>query len=158
MRFLVSLLASSSIVSAAVKFENLKYVNRFQIDNNGKTLFVYLAGGDKFPVLLTHHRRDLGADSAGWVTAPAAERDHIEKTREYWTGMVTKRFHYYTQQSTKILVEPVKVSQWVKAGDEITWQDLKFKVLATPGFTRGSVSYLSTIDGKRMAFTGDLIY
>ena len=158
MRFLVSLLASSAIVSATVKFENLKHANRCQIDANGKIFFVYSSGSKKSHVLLTHHRRDLGADFTGWVTAPEAERDHFEKTREYWAGMVTKRFHYYTQQSTKILVEPVKVSRWVKDGDEIIWQDLKFQVLATPGFTRGSVSYLSTIDGKRVAFTGDLIY
>ena len=93
MRFLVSLLASSAIVSATVKFENLKHANRCQIDANGKIFFVYSSGSKKSHVLLTHHRRDLGADFTGWVTAPEAERDHFEKTREYWAGMVTKRFH-----------------------------------------------------------------
>mgnify|MGYP003311254466 CR=1 FL=1 len=158
MQFLVSLLALPFVVSAAVKFENLKHANRCKINANGKIFFVYSSESEKSNVLLTHHWRDLGAEFAGWVAAPAAERTHFEKTHEYWAGMVTKRFHYYTQQSTKILVEPVKVSRWVKDGDEIIWQDLKFKVLATPGFTRGAVTYIAKIDRKTIAFTGDLIY
>ena len=72
--------------------------------------------------------------------------------------MATKRFHYYTQQATKILLEPVKVERWVKGGDVVEVEGIRFEVLDTPGFTRGSVSYLATIDGKRVAFTGDLIY
>jgi hypothetical protein len=52
----------------------------------------------------------------------------------------------------------LKVERWVKDGDEIKWQGITFRVLETPGYTRGSVSYITELDGKRIAFTGDLIY
>ena len=98
------------------------------------------------------------SQAKGDVVAPLAERDLFEKTREYWTGMAKKRFHYYTQQSTKIFVEPVKVARWVKGGDGVGWEGLRFEVIDTPGFTRGAVSYLASVDGKKVTFTGDLIY
>lgn len=115
-------------------------------------------------VLLTHHRRDVLRDarrlasSGVEVVAPKAEEALIAKPHEFWQEFTTKRFHDYAQQSTKILGEPVKVSRWVEDGDEIEVGGQKFKVISTPGFTRGAVSYIAT-DGKRkLAFTGDLIY
>ena len=72
--------------------------------------------------------------------------------------MASKRFHYYTQQSTKVFVEPVKVDRWVKGGDVLEIGGLKIRVLDTPGFTRGAVSYLTVVEGRKVAFTGDLIY
>ena len=64
-----------------------------QIDANGKIFFVYSSENNKSPVLLPHHRRDLGIDLNVWVTAPVAERDYFDKTRQDWTGMSAKRFH-----------------------------------------------------------------
>ena len=72
--------------------------------------------------------------------------------------MAKKRFHYYAQQSTKVLVEPLEVKRWVEDGDLVKAAGVKFQVIATPGYTRESVSYLAVVDGKRCAFTGDLIY
>ncbi len=139
-------------------------VNSALIQSDGKSLAVYHGPKIADSLLLTHHRRDVtsvaqeinGATTA--VIAPNAAEELFSKTGEHWEAFWKKRFHYYTQQSTKILVEPMKVGRWVKDGDEIPWQDLKFKVLATPGFTRGAVSYIAIIDGKTIAFTGDLIY
>ena len=45
----------------------------------------------------------------------------------------------------------------VKEGDILNWQDLLFTVIDTPGYTRGAVSYLVNIDGRKIGFTGDLI-
>ena len=111
-------------------------------------------------LLLTHHRRDIipTIPQNARVVAPREEEQLISKTGDYWKTMSLKRFHYYTQQSTKVLVEPVKVDQWVSEGDVVESTGVKFRVMATPGFTRGAISYLATIDGKRYAFTGDLIY
>ena len=50
------------------------------------------------------------------------------------------------------------MDKWVNDGDVVGSSSTKFKVMETPGFTRGSVSYLAVIGGKRCAFTGDLIY
>jgi glyoxylase-like metal-dependent hydrolase (beta-lactamase superfamily II) len=158
MRVLLILLTTSFIVSAAVIHRDLGYMNGFDIRADGKSVCVYSSGPKSAPVFLTHHRRDVHSSLNGRLIAPVAERDLFEKTHEYWSGMATKRFHYYTQQSTKILVEPVKGERWVKGGDVVEVEGFRFEVIDTPGFTRGSVSYVSTIDGKRVAFTGDLIY
>jgi glyoxylase-like metal-dependent hydrolase (beta-lactamase superfamily II) len=115
-------------------------------------------------VLLTSHRRDAvtaaeAAVAAGaTIVAPVAERELFESTAEFWDGFWTKRFHDYAQQSTKILTAPLKVDRYVKDGDVFDDDGVTFRVLKTPGFTRGAVSYIVDIDGNRVAFTGDLIY
>jgi glyoxylase-like metal-dependent hydrolase (beta-lactamase superfamily II) len=111
-------------------------------------------------LLLTHHRRDIvpTIPQDVRVVAPREEEQLISKPGDYWKTMSQKRFHYYAQQSTKVLVEPVKVEQWVGEGDIVESAGVKFQVMATPGFTRGAISYLATIEGRRYAFTGDLIY
>ena len=53
--------------------------------------------------------------------------------------MANKRFHYYAQQSTKVLVEPLEVKRRVKDGDLVKAAGVKFQVMATPGNTRGPV-------------------
>lgn len=141
-------------------------VNSAVIDDDGTIVIVY--GGRNSPdvdhLLLTHHRRDVvtsaysALKSAGNVCAPEAERDLFEKPGEWWLAFVEKRFHDYAQQSTKVLTQPVRVDTWVKAGSAIKTGSYSFRVLETPGFTRGAVSYVSTIDEKTIAFTGDLIY
>jgi glyoxylase-like metal-dependent hydrolase (beta-lactamase superfamily II) len=115
-------------------------------------------------VLLTHHRRDVLAGARAAVeagakaVAPAAERRLIESPTEYWKDFTKKRFHDYEQQSTKVLGQSLPVDRWVKEGDVVTWKGLDFRVLDTPGYTRGAVSYLVDVGGTRVAFTGDLIY
>ncbi len=115
-------------------------------------------------VLLTHHRRDAVAAARSAirgkakVIAPAAERELIGEPEKFWEKFKTARFHDYGQQSTKILAQPIAVDTWVKEGDTVEWQGLRFRVLDTPGYTRGAVSYIAEIDGKKIAFTGDLIY
>ncbi len=141
-------------------------VNGVLIKDGDTTVSVY-GLPDKVEVdhlLLTHHRRDVVTSAAkvikagAHVHAPDAERGLIEKPEAWWEAFWEKRFHDYSQQSTKVLVKPIRVDTWVKAEDEIKAGDYTFRVLETPGFTRGAVSYVAEIDGKRVAFTGDLIY
>jgi len=143
-------------------------VNGAIITANGKKLSVYGVPHGKAKdfdaVLVTHHRRDLvwaarrvNGDKLQ-VIAPAAEKALIEQPQAYWDAFVQKRFHDYDQQSTKILTSPLNVTRWVQEGDTIDWQGISIKVLDTPGFTRGGVSYVAKIDGKTIAFTGDCIY
>ena len=114
-------------------------------------------------LLMTHHRRDVviaasNIVSATHLFAPEAERGLFESPSEFWDGFWTKRFHDYAQQSTKILTAPLTIDRAVKDGDRFEVGGMNFRVLETPGFTRGAVSYISDIGGKRVAFTGDLIY
>lgn len=113
------------------------------------------------PIFLTHGRRDaipvdLPADVD--VLAPLEEKPFLAEPEKFWQDFATGRFHDYAQQSTKILAEAIPVRQWMQDGEIMTFHGVRFRVLATPGYTRGALSYLAEIDGKKTAFTGDLIY
>ncbi len=137
-------------------------VNQVSVVQEGQVLAVYGGPATAEWLLMTDARRD-----AGWslprgaqtrVAAPQAAREHIEKPDQFWAAFVTNRFHDYAQQTTKVLAEPAAVARWVKEGDVIEWRGLSWRVLDTPGFARGSVSYVALLEGKTTVFTGDLIY
>ncbi len=143
-------------------------INSVVVEQGGKQLAIYGAVADSSQqveeVLLTHHRRDVVwrarplVDGGIPATAPTAERELFEAPQNFWDSFTTNRFHDYAQQSTKILASPLKVDRWVKEGDSVAWRGITFKVVETPGYTRGAVSYVAKIDDKTLAFTGDLIY
>jgi glyoxylase-like metal-dependent hydrolase (beta-lactamase superfamily II) len=143
-------------------------VNGVLVSRHGKTLVVYgdsrqrAAAADK--VLFTHHRRDVVWAGAALVkggaeaVVPAAEEQFFTGVRRYWESFPTSRFKDQSQQTSRILAEPFAKVTTVRGGETIDWEGIQIRVLDTPGYTRGAVSYLLEIDGKRMAFTGDLIY
>ena len=142
-------------------------VNGAFIEREGKSLAIYGDPSGKEPapemVLLTHARRDVTwaarglAQPGAKVVAPVKEAEFLYNPEKSWIEFREKRFHDYSQQSTKIPVEPIPVNRMVKGGDTIAWADLSIRVLDTPGYTRGAVSYLVESGGKKIAFTGDLI-
>lgn len=143
-------------------------VNGVLIERGGATLAVY---GDPRPnpakaeeVLFTHHRRDVAWAGRAMVqrrataVGPEAEKALFNDPGAFWEHYRTARFHDYTEQSSRILAEPIPLARTVRDGDTIEWRGLQIRVLATPGYTRGAVSYLFETDGKRIACVGDLIY
>jgi glyoxylase-like metal-dependent hydrolase (beta-lactamase superfamily II) len=56
-----------------------------------------------------------------------------------------------------VLRTNLPAARTVQGGDTFVWQGEKLRVLETPGYTRGSVTYLYETEGKTLAFTGDLI-
>jgi glyoxylase-like metal-dependent hydrolase (beta-lactamase superfamily II) len=164
--FLLPLQAQSAeLIASGVSFHRGS-TNAVLVERDGKTLAIYGidAAQNCEQVLLTHHRRDvvwkarMAIEAGAIAVAPEAERDSIEQPGKFWDAFTKNRFHDYAQQSTKILAEPLPVKRWVKEGDVVAWRGQRFEVLETPGYTRGAVSYLTTIDGKKLVFTGDLIY
>ncbi|HEC02141.1 MAG TPA: MBL fold metallo-hydrolase [Phycisphaerales bacterium] len=143
-------------------------VNGVFIEREGRFLVIYgdpeknVEKADK--VLFTHSRRDVvwagrslvedGAESI----VPKNEVESFTKVNEFWSAFLQGRFHDYKQQSTKILTEPLSVGRAVSGGDKIEWKGISVQVADTPGYTRGAVSYLLEIDGRKHAFVGDLIY
>jgi glyoxylase-like metal-dependent hydrolase (beta-lactamase superfamily II) len=142
-------------------------VNGVFLERNGESLAVYGDPSGKRPtpdtVLLTHARRDAiwaaraPAKQGAKVVAPEKEAELLNQPEKFWGELREKRFHDYAQQSTKVPVEPIPVSRTVKGGDSIPWADLSIRVLDTPGYTRGAVSYVVEIEGRKAAFTGDLV-
>lgn len=143
-------------------------INGILISSGGKTLAVY---GDPREarekvdtVLFTHHRRDVVwagrplVDAGARAIVPAAEAEKFSGVDTFWAEFEEKRFHDYEQQSTKVLAKPLPAAKKVQGGELLTWETIPIRVLDTPGYTRGAVTYLIELDGRRIAFTGDLIY
>jgi glyoxylase-like metal-dependent hydrolase (beta-lactamase superfamily II) len=139
-------------------------INGAMIRSGGQQLAVY--GWDDGAVdqlLLTHGRRDViwraaTAAQKASIIAPMREKYSLENGPDFWARFPETRYHDYAQQSTKIPNEVIQVSRWVAEGDSISWNGLTFEVLETPGYTRGSATYVVQLDGKRIGFSGDLIY
>ena len=144
-------------------------VNGVVITQGGRSLCVY---GDPRPnaparadtVLFTHHRRDVACvgrasvERGAEAVVPAAELPLFTGVSQFWEQYRLGRFRNYAMQSSRILTTPLMRARGVRGGERIVWQRLEINVIDTPGYTRGAVSYLFEIDGKRIACTGDLIY
>ncbi len=144
------------------------FVNGAIIENNQHVIAVY---GDPSPnpmqvdhVLFTHARRDVACigrelvENGAKAIVPHGEAHFFTDVNPFWQGFAKKRFHDYDQQTTKILTKPMPVTQKVTGGMSLDLEGLKIQVVNTPGYTRNAVSYIAKIDGKKVAFTGDLIY
>ena len=115
-------------------------------------------------VLFTHHHRDQACGAHGLaargarVLVPAAERPHFDEVASYWKNP-SSRWHIYNQHPHHLmLAEPVRVDGVLKPDQEIAWGPARIRVLATPGHTDGSISFLVEVDGRRVVFCGDAIY
>ena len=143
-------------------------VNGARLERAGKALAVYGdPRDDPAPVelvLFTHARRDVAWAGSSLIrkgaraVVPAAEASQFSDPGAFWTGFERTRFHDYAQVTSKVLAAPLAAARPVRGGEAIDWEGAAIRVLDTPGYTRGSISYLVRIDGKLIAFTGDLIY
>ena len=112
-------------------------------------------------VLHTHYHRDQCQGDARAVAAgaklavPEAERKFFEQASQLWaSGDIPSGF---VQTGGFALRQSVPVSQGLVPGEGFTWRGYRFDVLATPCQTRDSLTLVTEIDGRRVAFTGDLI-
>ena len=143
-------------------------VNGVVISKNNKILVIYGHPQDVTikadSLLLTHCRRDLLwaaksiIENGAKTYVPAKELDYFIKIDSFWNDFSRLRYGDYNQQTTKYPAKPLNVQHTLQGGDVFNWQDLEFQVINTPGYTRGAISYICQIDGKKIAFTGDLIY
>jgi glyoxylase-like metal-dependent hydrolase (beta-lactamase superfamily II) len=143
-------------------------VNGVVVRMHGKKLVIYGDPGNNIKnadmILFTDFRRDVIwagedlVDNGSYTIAPEGEKLYFEGNDSAWTGFNLSRFHDYYCQTTKFGFLPLKADRYVKGGDIIEWQGVDIRVLDTPGYTRGAVSYIAEVDGKKFAFTGDLMY
>jgi glyoxylase-like metal-dependent hydrolase (beta-lactamase superfamily II) len=114
-------------------------------------------------VLMTHHHRDQGqglarAAAAGiriWV--PGTERHLFDDVGVHWQARVIDNY-YDLRQDRFSLLEDVPVHGVVPEYRTTRVGGVDVHAMPTPGHTLGSVTYLAELDGRRMAFTGDLLY
>jgi glyoxylase-like metal-dependent hydrolase (beta-lactamase superfamily II) len=113
-------------------------------------------------VLHTHHHRDqcwgdrrlveAGAD----VAVPEHEAHLFEDAERFWASK--RLYDNYNDRSTfDTLPENVPVAETLDDYDSFSWRGREFEVLPAKGHTMGSSALLAEIDGRRVAFTGDLL-
>lgn len=116
-------------------------------------------------ILHTHHHRDQcqgdGAAVARRIPihVPAHEKHLFADARNFWRNR--RIFHlYYVRNDFNTLIEDLPVTSALEDYSVFRWREggMEFFVLPTPGHTLGSVTLLASIDGKRVAFSGDLMY
>jgi glyoxylase-like metal-dependent hydrolase (beta-lactamase superfamily II) len=114
-------------------------------------------------VIHTHHHRDQCLGDAALVrngariATPYGEAHLLENAEEFWR--TRQVYDQYDGASTdNSLATDVPVHRRLRDYEVFEWADLSFEVFPTPGHTRGSVTYLVTVDGVDYAFTGDLIH
>jgi glyoxylase-like metal-dependent hydrolase (beta-lactamase superfamily II) len=114
-------------------------------------------------VLVTHHHRDqvqglaraVAAGARIWV--PPVERELIADVNEHWSSRPIAN-DYDLRQDRFSLLEEVPVTGTVDEYRSRRYGAHDVYTLPTPGHTMGSVTYLVEIDGRRVAFVGDLVY
>ncbi len=114
-------------------------------------------------VLHTHHHRDQC--QGDWklagrkvpVAAPAHEAHLFDDAENFWRNR--RVFHlYYVRNDFNTVTENIPVARRLADYTTFRWEKIDFFVLPTPGHTLGSISLIATVDGRRVAFTGDLMY
>lgn len=113
-------------------------------------------------LLFTHHHRDQcqGAEqlvrTGAAVAAPEYEAFLFENAAEYMRNRwVYDSYNDRATANTRLADLPLK--QVLEDYDTFRWQGYNFEIIPTPGHTLGSSTLLARIDGRTVAFTGDLL-
>jgi glyoxylase-like metal-dependent hydrolase (beta-lactamase superfamily II) len=114
-------------------------------------------------VLVTHHHRDnvqgiaRAVEAGARVWVPPVEQDLLARVDEHW-----RRYRPDTDYDVRdhrfSLLEPVGIAGVVDEYRRRDYGGIEIYTLPTPGHTIGSVTYLADLGGRRVAFTGDLLY
>jgi len=114
-------------------------------------------------VLHTHHHRDQCQGDAKAaargipIAVPAHEHHLFADAENFWRNR--RVFHlYYVRNDFNTVTENIPVARSLTDYSTFRWRQTDFFVLPTPGHTLGSISLLATVDGRKAAFTGDLLH
>jgi len=114
-------------------------------------------------ILHTHHHRDQCQGDARAVAeripihVPAHERHLFEDAENFWRNR--RVFHlYYVANDFFTVMHNLPVAGVLRDYETFRWGTYELLIYPTPGHTIGSISLVGTIDGRKTAFTGDLIH
>ncbi|MHC5260890.1 MBL fold metallo-hydrolase [Streptomyces sp. UC4497] len=114
-------------------------------------------------VLVTHHHRDQvqglarAAREGIRIWVPPVERDLIDAVDEHWRTRPLDN-DYDVRQDRFSLLNQVPVTGTVAEYRTARHGAFDIHTLPLPGHTVGSVGYVVDVNGRRLAFTGDLIH
>ncbi len=148
--------------------------NVYVIRSGKEAVLIDFGNGDVLPhlhsigvervtdVLLTHHHRDPGQGLARaveegiriWV--PHTEQDFFHSIDAHWQAR--EIFDNYNMRQDRFsLLSSIPIDGTLLDYDEPVFGGHRFTVVPTPGHTTGSITFIVELDGKRIAFSGDLI-
>jgi len=114
-------------------------------------------------ILHTHHHRDqcqgdkLAAERKIPIAVPAHERHFFADAENFWRNR--RVYHlYYVRNDFYTITENIPVAGLLHDYAKFRWNNRDIYVLPTPGHTPGAVTLLATVDGKKVAFSGDLMH
>ncbi len=112
-------------------------------------------------ILMTHHHRDQGQGlphrtNAAEVWAPHTEQDLFHSVEAHWQARPVMN-DYNMRQDRFSLLHNVPLAGALQDYASYQFGGFEMTVWPTPGHTTGSVTLLVTVDGRRVAFSGDLI-
>ena len=114
-------------------------------------------------ILHTHHHRDqaqgdhLAVAQRIPIAVPEHERGLFEDVEDFWVNR--RVFELYDVRNDFFsLTESVPVAASLRDYETFRWLDHKLFVQPTPGHTTGSISLLTEVDGRKIAFSGDLMH
>jgi glyoxylase-like metal-dependent hydrolase (beta-lactamase superfamily II) len=114
-------------------------------------------------ILHTHHHRDqCQGDSHAVaeripVIVPQHERYLFDDAENFWRNR--NIFEMYNVKNDFFsLTYNVPVAEVLRDYDTYRWGPYELLIHPSPGHTLGSVSLMGSVDGKKVAFTGDLIH
>ena len=114
-------------------------------------------------VLHTHHHRDQCQGDRKAIArsipiaVPAHEKHLFADAENFWRNRRVYEL-YYVRNDFNTVSQNIPVARELADYSTFRWRNTDFFVLPTPGHTLGSITLLATIDGKRAAFSGDLMY
>ena len=151
------------------------YVNVYAIIHENRAVLIDFGSGeilnylseikvDKIDYILhTHYHRDqcfgdiLALEQGIKIGGPKRERKLFNEAEKFWK---TKSYYdiYFFKPTFFTSTYNIPLDVMFETEDSFDWGPYRFKIIDTRGHTKGSISYLVEIDGKKLAFTGDLIH
>lgn len=112
--------------------------------------------------LFTHHHREVcqGAQRMAKLGVPLLVPEHerhlFDDAELHW---LTRRVYdsYNDRSTNNALARSIPVQGILEDYSTHRWRGHDVRVLATPGHTWGAQTFLAEIDGRRVAFVGDLL-
>jgi glyoxylase-like metal-dependent hydrolase (beta-lactamase superfamily II) len=114
-------------------------------------------------ILHTHHHRDQCQGDGQAVAqriplyVPAHERHFFEDAESFWHSRRVFE-NYYVRNDFFTLTRNLPLTGVLHDYEKFRWGPYEFLILPTPGHTVGAISLLGDVDGKKVAFSGDLIH
>ena len=114
-------------------------------------------------VLQTHaHRDQCGGTPAlrargAKVAVPEGDAKSFSEVEDYWDRFAVYIRYQFKPDTYKPRVN-IPVDRALADNDTLVWEGITFRCISTPGHTEGAGTYLAEIDGKQVAFCGDMIH